>query len=125
MRSHGVDLLQGYYYARPLPVEDFPRWLAEEKHRLAATGVNNPPGKFSPAGSALLFFVVIVDGFNDPYQIDAIIIGFNDGELQRRQFDNIAYPRDMTVRGDNQPGNGRDIIVFVDRSSSPSACCSA
>ncbi|AEG99418.1 MULTISPECIES: EAL domain-containing protein [Klebsiella] len=45
MRSHGVDLLQGYYYARPLPVEDFPRWLAEEKHRLAATG-----GKKQPAG---------------------------------------------------------------------------
>ena len=25
LRGNGVDLLQGFYYARPMPVEDFPR----------------------------------------------------------------------------------------------------
>lgn len=33
LRDNGVDLLQGYYYARPMPVEDFPQWLAAEKRR--------------------------------------------------------------------------------------------
>ena len=28
LRGNGVDLLQGFYYARPMPVEDFPQWLA-------------------------------------------------------------------------------------------------
>ena len=31
LHSNGVDLLQGFYYARPMPVEDFPQWLAAEK----------------------------------------------------------------------------------------------
>ncbi|MDZ7278226.1 EAL domain-containing protein [Pantoea eucrina] len=26
--ARGVDHLQGYYYARPMPIEDFPAWLA-------------------------------------------------------------------------------------------------
>ncbi|MBZ7673608.1 EAL domain-containing protein [Klebsiella grimontii] len=33
LRGNGVDLLQGFYYARPMPVEDFPQWLAAEKRR--------------------------------------------------------------------------------------------
>ncbi|MGD9424985.1 EAL domain-containing protein [Pantoea sp. NSTU24] len=28
LRERGVDHLQGYFYARPMPLEDFPAWLA-------------------------------------------------------------------------------------------------
>ncbi len=30
--ERGVDHLQGYYFARPMPLEDFPAWLTQ--HRL-------------------------------------------------------------------------------------------
>jgi sensor c-di-GMP phosphodiesterase-like protein len=33
LRNNGVDFLQGFYYARPMPVEDFPQWLTAEKRR--------------------------------------------------------------------------------------------
>lgn len=36
LRERGVDQLQGYYYARPMPVEDFPRWLAQHQAQLNA-----------------------------------------------------------------------------------------
>lgn len=29
LRLHGVDILQGFLYARPMPLRDFPQWLAE------------------------------------------------------------------------------------------------
>ena len=29
LRQRGVHILQGYLYAEPMPVADFPRWLAE------------------------------------------------------------------------------------------------
>ena len=29
LRRHGVHILQGYLYARPMPLRDFPKWLAE------------------------------------------------------------------------------------------------
>ncbi|ELE9689685.1 MULTISPECIES: EAL domain-containing protein [Enterobacter] len=28
LRRHGVSVLQGFYYARPMPLRDFPQWLA-------------------------------------------------------------------------------------------------
>lgn len=28
LRSHGVHILQGYLYAQPMPLRDFPKWLA-------------------------------------------------------------------------------------------------
>lgn len=28
LRRHGVDILQGYLYAQPMPLRDFPKWLA-------------------------------------------------------------------------------------------------
>ncbi|HGW3453755.1 EAL domain-containing protein [Klebsiella quasipneumoniae] len=31
LRNHGVDVLQGFYYARPMPVEAFPAWLASQE----------------------------------------------------------------------------------------------
>lgn len=31
LRHHGVDILQGFHYARPMPVEDFPQWLAARR----------------------------------------------------------------------------------------------
>ncbi|WP_411543970.1 EAL domain-containing protein [Klebsiella pneumoniae] len=31
LRSHGVDVLQGFYYARPMPVKAFPAWLASRE----------------------------------------------------------------------------------------------
>ncbi|MDU7868216.1 MAG: EAL domain-containing protein, partial [Pantoea sp.] len=31
LRARGVDHLQGYYYARPMPIGDFPGWLAKHK----------------------------------------------------------------------------------------------
>ncbi len=31
LRQRGVDTLQGYYYARPMPLEAFPAWLAQHK----------------------------------------------------------------------------------------------
>ena len=31
LRSHGVDVLQGFYYARPMPVGAFPAWLASRE----------------------------------------------------------------------------------------------
>ncbi|HCW97490.1 MAG TPA: cyclic diguanylate phosphodiesterase, partial [Pantoea sp.] len=38
LRERGVDLLQGYYYARPMPIEDFPAWLKQHQAQLL-TGV--------------------------------------------------------------------------------------
>ena len=29
LRHHGVNTLQGFLYARPMPLKDFPKWLAE------------------------------------------------------------------------------------------------
>lgn len=29
LREKGVDVLQGYYYARPMPLSDFPQWFRE------------------------------------------------------------------------------------------------
>ncbi len=46
LRSHGVDVLQGFYYARPMPVEAFPAWLAsreESEMRVRARRQNNSP----------------------------------------------------------------------------------
>ncbi|MFG1172348.1 EAL domain-containing protein [Erwiniaceae bacterium CAU 1747] len=31
LRERGVDVLQGYYYARPMPLGDFPAWLANHQ----------------------------------------------------------------------------------------------
>lgn len=28
LRRHGVHILQGYWYAQPMPLRDFPKWLA-------------------------------------------------------------------------------------------------
>ena len=28
LRRHGVPVLQGFFYARPMPLRDFPTWLA-------------------------------------------------------------------------------------------------
>ena len=28
LRQRGVHILQGYFYARPMPLRDFPEWLA-------------------------------------------------------------------------------------------------
>lgn len=28
LRRHGVHILQGYLYAQPMPLRDFPKWLA-------------------------------------------------------------------------------------------------
>jgi EAL domain-containing protein (putative c-di-GMP-specific phosphodiesterase class I) len=30
LRELGVDFLQGYHYARPMPAEEFERWLASQ-----------------------------------------------------------------------------------------------
>lgn len=35
LRQRGVHTLQGYLYAEPMPVADFPRWLAESPHTAA------------------------------------------------------------------------------------------
>lgn len=34
LREKGVDVLQGYFYARPMPLSDFPEWLNEYKSTL-------------------------------------------------------------------------------------------
>ncbi|MGD8105843.1 EAL domain-containing protein [Pantoea sp. FN0302] len=34
LRQRGVDTLQGYYYARPMPLEAFPAWLAQHQASL-------------------------------------------------------------------------------------------
>lgn len=31
LRRHGVNILQGFLYAKPMPVQDFPEWLAENR----------------------------------------------------------------------------------------------
>ena len=36
LRERGVDHLQGYYYARPMPIEDFPVWLEQHQAHLRA-----------------------------------------------------------------------------------------
>ncbi|EHD04357.1 Rtn protein [Salmonella enterica subsp. enterica serovar Urbana str. R8-2977] len=28
LRQHGVQMLQGYLYAKPMPISEFPQWLA-------------------------------------------------------------------------------------------------
>ncbi|MCX8956184.1 EAL domain-containing protein [Erwinia psidii] len=34
LRERGVDVLQGYFFARPMPLGDFPEWLSEYKTSL-------------------------------------------------------------------------------------------
>lgn len=36
LRERGVDVLQGYFYARPMPLEDFAGWLEEHQRALHA-----------------------------------------------------------------------------------------
>lgn len=36
LRERGVDHLQGYFYARPMPIEDFPQWLEQHQAHLSA-----------------------------------------------------------------------------------------
>jgi sensor c-di-GMP phosphodiesterase-like protein len=36
LRERGVDHLQGYFYARPMPIEDFPQWLKQHQAQLSA-----------------------------------------------------------------------------------------
>lgn len=36
LREKGVDVLQGYFYARPMPLGDFPEWLSQHKLSLTA-----------------------------------------------------------------------------------------
>ncbi len=36
LRDKGVDVLQGYFYARPMPLGDFPDWLSSHKSLLFA-----------------------------------------------------------------------------------------
>ncbi|PZT64045.1 hypothetical protein DNQ45_24530, partial [Escherichia coli] len=31
LRRHGVHILQGYLYAQPMPLRDFPKWLASSQ----------------------------------------------------------------------------------------------
>lgn len=38
LRRHGVSVLQGYLYAQPMPINDFPRWLAGD---LPPPAINN------------------------------------------------------------------------------------
>ena len=39
LRDHGVGILQGFRYARPMPINEFPQWLA--MHNLATVGAKN------------------------------------------------------------------------------------
>jgi sensor c-di-GMP phosphodiesterase-like protein len=56
LRSHGVDVLQGFYYARPMPVEAFPAWLASGESEVRANDrITRRPQR--PASRRLLFFV--------------------------------------------------------------------
>jgi len=36
LRERGVDHLQGYYYARPMPLGDFPAWLEHHQSDIEA-----------------------------------------------------------------------------------------
>ena len=38
LRGHGVDVLQGFYYARPMPIEAFPAWLADREGQKSEGG---------------------------------------------------------------------------------------
>ncbi len=38
LRAMGCDLVQGYYFSRPVPPEEFERFIAEKKKRLAEEG---------------------------------------------------------------------------------------
>ena len=38
LRDHGVDVLQGFYYARPMPIEAFPAWLADREGQKSEGG---------------------------------------------------------------------------------------
>ena len=33
LQRHGVHLLQGYLFSAPMPLADFPQWLAEQESR--------------------------------------------------------------------------------------------
>lgn len=47
LRRHGVDILQGFHYARPMPVEDFPQWLAARRQveAMADNKTGRPPAE--------------------------------------------------------------------------------
>ncbi|WP_147198352.1 cyclic diguanylate phosphodiesterase [Pantoea sp. CCBC3-3-1] len=41
LREKGVDVLQGYFFARPMPLEDFPHWLEERQNASRETPAEN------------------------------------------------------------------------------------
>ncbi len=43
LRRHGVEILQGFLYARPMPLRDFPQWLAESSPPPASHNDNLMP----------------------------------------------------------------------------------
>ncbi len=82
LRGNGVDLLQGFYYAR----YDAGRGLSAVAGGGKASGAERlkmPGGPRADGHQPLLFFVVILSQLDDAYQIDAIVVGFNNRELQR------------------------------------------
>ncbi|EHC69284.1 Diguanylate phosphodiesterase [Salmonella enterica subsp. enterica serovar Minnesota str. A4-603] len=49
LRQHGVQMLQGYLYAKPMPISEFPQWLAGSAPPLTVAGGQRaarrrPPG---------------------------------------------------------------------------------
>ena len=48
--QRGVDTLQGYYFARPMPLETFPAWLTQHQASLSGnTGTTGPGAPVTPA----------------------------------------------------------------------------
>ena len=77
--------------------------------------VKMPVGPRADGHQPLLFFVVILSQLDDAYQIDAIVVGFNNRELQRSQLKHVARTRNMAVDGNHQAGNRSNIFVLIDQ----------
>ena len=45
LQTHKCDIIQGYYYSEPLPVDDFERFLKQEASQIVATRRNSSSSK--------------------------------------------------------------------------------
>jgi hypothetical protein len=116
--SHGVDVLQGFYYARPMPVEAFPAWLASRE----AKSEGPPPG----AGAQDDYSSSSLGGrVTTAHQIDPIVIRFHHGKCSGGNDTTSPMRGIWPLTEITRPATVAISSSSLISGSSPSACCSA
>jgi len=73
LKAMGCDMVQGYYFSRPLPAEDYERFVAERKEQLAdrpqPLPEKRPPLSTRDAGFGRIAYA-LSSGFESVYYID-------------------------------------------------------